>query len=182
MILPPRDAAIALLNEYIENDALKHHCYMVAEAMSACANQLSEDAELWYQAGLLHDLDWEKFPDEHPNRALSEILTEYPKELRMAIAAHAPELTGKQPEAPIERYLYACDEISGFLHAYALMRPNGFDGMKANKVRKKLKDTSFAAGVIREDIDRGFGLIDSEPTEHITFLISVFQQMDAEAS
>lgn len=176
--LPSRTDSIALLEQYIENDALRHHCYMVAEAMAAYAEKFEEDAELWYQAGLLHDLDWEKFPDEHPNKALSDILTDYPEELRNAIAAHAPELTGRQPEAPIERYMYACDEISGFMHAYSLMRPEGFDGMKASKVRKKLKDKAFAANVHREDIQRGFDLIEAEPSEHLTFLIEVFSNME----
>lgn len=180
MSLPERSESIALLDKYIEGEALQHHCYMVATAMQAYAEKRGKNTEMWYQAGLLHDLDWEKFPDEHPNKALNEILTEYPEELRLAIAAHGPERTGKQPETLIERYLYACDEISGFLHAYSLMRPNGFEGMKASKVRKKLKDMSFAAGVIREDIARGFELIDEEPADHLTFLIEIFQQMDNE--
>ena len=174
--LPPREEAEKLLNQYVKNPALKKHMQMVAEAMAAYAKKLGENEELWYQAGLLHDLDWEAYPDEHPNKAVDEILTDYPDELKQAILAHAPGRTGKEPETLIEKYLFACDELSGFLHAYALMRPNGFSGMKASKVKKKLKDKAFAANVSREDINKGFELIKVEPTEHIQFLIEVFRK------
>ncbi len=174
--LPPREKAKELLNEYVKNPALKHHMQMVAKAMQAYAQKLGEDEELWYQAGLLHDLDWEAYPDEHPNKAVNEILKDYPNELKAAILTHAPGRTGKEPETLIERYLFACDELSGFLHAYALMRPNGFEGMKASKVKKKLKDKAFAANVSRDDINKGFELIEVEPTEHIQFLIETFKK------
>ncbi len=178
MSLPSREESEQLLQKYIKNEALLHHCHMVAVAMQAYAEQLGEDQELWYQAGLLHDLDWEAYPDEHPHRAVNEFLVDYPEALLNAVLAHGPELTGKEPEEPIERYLYACDEISGFLHAYALMRPEGFEGMKASKVRKRLKDKSFAANVNRDDIQKGFDLIQKEPAEHIQFLIEVFNNWD----
>lgn len=174
--LPPREKSEALLAEYVQNDKLRHHCYMVAQAMEAYAQELGEDAELWYQAGLLHDLDWEKYPDEHPNRALTEILVEYPQELLDAIAAHAPERTGREPESLIEKYLFACDELSGIMHAVSLMRPNGFADMEAKSVKKKLKDKSFAANVSREDITRGMELIGKSSEEHIGFLIEVFKK------
>jgi predicted hydrolase (HD superfamily) len=106
---------------------------------------------------------------------VSEILNDYPAELIEAIRAHAPERTGKQPETLIERYLFACDEISGLMHAVSLMRPNGFADMKPKSVKKKLKDKSFAANVNREDIERGFNLIGKTPEEHISFLIEVFK-------
>lgn len=172
--LPSRDKAEALLDQYVKNAALRHHMDMVATAMAAYATALGEDAELWYQAGLLHDLDWEMFPDEHPNKAVNEIIHEYPEALKDAILAHGPERTGKQPETLIERYLFANDELSGFLHAVSLMRPNGFDGMEVKSVKKKLKDKSFAANVSRADIERGFELIGKTPDEHIQFLIEVF--------
>lgn len=173
--LPSRQTSEELLKKYIENEALRHHCYMVAEAMEAYAKQLGEDVELWYQTGLLHDLDWEKYPNEHPNQAVNEILIDYPSQLLEAIKAHAPERTGKQPETTLERYLFACDELSGLLHAISLMRPNGFSDMKYQSVKKKLKDKSFAANVSREDIQKGFELIAKEPAEHIEFLIAVFK-------
>jgi putative nucleotidyltransferase with HDIG domain len=176
MPLPPREQSEQLLQKHIQNEALRLHCHMVASAMEAYAQELGEDHELWYQTGLLHDLDWDEYPDEHPHVAVNEFLVEYPEEMRNAILAHGPERTGREPEALMERYLFACDELSGFLHAYALMRPEAYKGMKASRVRKKLKDKAFAANVSREDIEKGFALIQSEPSEHIQFLIEVFNR------
>lgn len=173
--LPSRAESQQLLEKYITNDKLRHHCEMVAQAMAAYAGELGEDTELWYQTGLLHDLDWEMYPDEHPNKAIAELLTEYPEELRQAIAAHAPFRTGKEPETLLERYLFACDELSGIMHAVSLMRPNGFADMEPKSVLKKLKDKSFAANVSREDITRGMELIGKTPEQHVGFLIEVFK-------
>ncbi len=174
--LPNRFQAENLLSRYIKNEALRHHSLMVARAMESYAHSLGDDKELWYQAGLLHDLDWEMFPHEHPNRAVGKILAEYPVELLDAIRAHAPDRTDKQPETPIEKYLFATDELAGFMHAVSLLRPGGFTDMKPKSVKKKLKDKSFAANVSREDIARGFALIGKEPDEHIGFLIEVFKK------
>lgn len=174
--LPPRSQAEALLEEYIEDEALRNHCRMVAQAMEAYATELGQNTELWYQAGLLHDLDWEKYPDEHPNKAITEILTDYPQVLLDAIAAHAPDRTGRHPETLLERYLFACDEISGFINAVALMRPTGFEGMKPKSIKKKLKTKQFAANVSREDIAEGLQLINKSEDEHFSFLISVFSK------
>lgn len=174
MNLPHRDQAQILLEKYIKNESLRRHCYMVAQAMEAYAADLGEDTDLWYQAGLLHDLDWEMFPDEHPNKAITEILVSYPSQMLDAIAAHAPDRTGKKPETQIERFLFACDEMSGFLHAVSLVRPEGFSGMKPKSVKKKMKTTAFAANVSREDMEQGFELINKSPDEHIGFLLEVF--------
>lgn len=174
--MPPREQAEALLEQYIEDEALRNHCRMVAQAMAAYANQLGEDEELWYQTGLLHDLDWEKYPDEHPNKALNEILTDYPQPLLDAIAAHAPDRTGRQPVTTLDRYLFACDEISGFIHAVSLMRPTGMEGMKPKSIKKKLKAKAFAANVSREDITEGLELIGKSADEHFAFLIDVFSK------
>jgi len=173
--LPSREESEKLLKQYVHNPALLHHCYMVAQAMQAYASTLGEDQELWYQAGLLHDLDWEMYPDEHPHKAVNELLNSYPSVLIAAITAHAPGRTGKQPNTLIEKYLFACDEISGLMHAVSLMRPNGFADMEVKSVKKKMKDKSFAANVSREDIQQGFELIGKTPEEHIGFLIKVFQ-------
>ncbi|HYD35654.1 MAG TPA: HDIG domain-containing protein [Vitreimonas sp.] len=172
--IPTRQQSQQLLDKYIKNDALKHHCQMVAQAMEAYAQELDQDSELWYQAGLLHDLDWEMYPDEHPNRAINEILIDYPQELKAAIAAHAPDRTGKHPETLIEKYLFACDEISGFMHAVSLMRPTRFEGMEPKSIKKKLKDKAFAANVSRDDIEDGLTLIGKSADEHFSFLIKVF--------
>jgi predicted hydrolase (HD superfamily) len=152
---------------------------MVAIAMESYAKELqkkSTEINEWWTAGLLHDLDWEKFPDEHPNKAIEEILPElgYPENVLEAIKAHAPERTGKSPEKEIERYLFACDEISGFIHAVSLMRPTGLEGMKVKSVTKKLKTVKFAESVPREDIRKGAELIDKPLNDHISFLISTF--------
>ncbi len=176
VVMPPRAQAEALLEQFIENEKLRHHCRMVATAMEAAARELGEDPELWYQTGLLHDLDWEKYPDEHPNYAIANLFSEYPQTMRDAIAAHAPDRTGKQPKTLIERYLFATDELSGLMHAISLMRPTGFDGMEVKSVKKKLKDKSFAANVSREDIAEGMRLIGKTEEEWIGWLIAIFNK------
>jgi putative nucleotidyltransferase with HDIG domain len=175
MTMPPRDLAQELLEQHIHNPKLRHHCEMVAKAMAAYAQGLGENEELWYQAGLLHDLDWEEYPDEHPNKAIAEWLGDYPQALKDAVAAHAPDRTGRQPQTSLETHLFACDELSGFMHALSLMRPNGFADMEVKSVTKRLKDKTFAANVSREDITQGAELIGKSLEEHIEFLIQVFK-------
>lgn len=176
-----REESRKLLANYIDNENLQHHCEMVASAMEAYAQKLDlseSEIENWWTAGLLHDLDWEKFPDEHPNHALENIFPEFglPEPVTEAIRSHAPERTGKKPETVIERYLYACDELCGFMHAVSLMRPNGFEDMQPKSVTKKMKDKRFAENVSREDIYEGANLINTELPDHIRFMISVFQK------
>lgn len=178
--MTPQEAE-SLLITWIENPNLQHHCRMVAHAMEAYALKLGKDEPTvleWWLAGLLHDLDWEKHPDEHPNFALDNILelVGLSENILGAIRAHAPERTGKYPETEIERYLYACDELSGFMHAVSLMRPEGFTGMSAKSVNKKLKDNRFAANVSRDDIRLGAELIGCDLNDHILFLAGVFSQ------
>jgi putative nucleotidyltransferase with HDIG domain len=175
MNLPTRDQSQALLEKYIKTEALRHHCHMVAQAMEVFAIKFGEDKELWFTAGLLHDLDYEQFPDEHPQKAVVDLLGDYPEEIKNALLAHAPGLTGREPQTKLEKYLFASDELSGLMHAVSLMRPNGFSDMKAKSVKKKIKDKSFAAKVSREDIRKGFELIDETPEEHIEFLVQVFR-------
>lgn len=175
MNIPTRQASKELLARYISSDALRHHCQMVAAAMEAYAGELGQDIELWYATGLLHDLDWEQYPDEHPNKAVKELFGEYPAEMKQAILAHAPGRTGVQAVSLLDKYLFACDELSGLMHAASLLRPNGFADMEVKSVKKKLRDKSFAANVSREDIALGFELIGKTPDEHIGFLIGVFK-------
>ena len=170
-----KEVSEELLAKYIKNPALINHSQMVAKAMAAYAAKLGQNVELWYMAGLLHDLDWEAYPDEHPNYAVKNLLGDYPAILKEAILAHAPDRTGKHPATLLEKYLFACDEISGFLYALSLMRPNGFADMKYSSVKKKLKDKSFAANVSRDDIEQGFKLIGKTPQEHVEFLLGVFR-------
>jgi len=175
-----RAQSLDLLKEYIKAESLYHHSEMVAQAMEAYAFDLGKEEDVveeWWTAGLLHDLDWEKFPDEHPKKAVNEILPQkgYPQNILNAIKAHAPERTGKEPETEIERYLFACDELSGFMHAVSLLRPTGFEGMRVKSVTKKLRTLKFAESVPREDIKKGAELINKDLNEHISFLISVFE-------
>lgn len=177
-----RQASEQLLKQYIEGENLISHSHMVAHAMERYAKTLGksdEEVEKWWTAGLLHDLDWEKYPDEHPRKAVEEILPDagYPEEVIEAIKAHAPERTQKEPETEIERYLFACDEISGFMNAVALMRPNGFSDMKVKSVKKKLKDKSFAEAVPRDEIYKGAELIEKDLGEHIQFMIDAFKEL-----
>ncbi len=179
---PDRENSRDLLHKWIQSESLRQHCEMVAMAMEASAvdlNKSGETIDSWWTAGLLHDLDWESFPDEHPRKAVEEILPPlgYSQEILDAVKSHAPERTGKEPETEIERYLFACDEIAGFMNAVALMRPNGFKDMKVKSVRKKLKDKRFAENVPREDIMKGAELIGKDLSDHIEFLIGVFKNL-----
>jgi putative nucleotidyltransferase with HDIG domain len=170
-----RASALALMEKHISDEMLRHHSLMVAEAMAAYAKALKEDIDLWYVTGLLHDLDWQTHPQEHPFKAVNDWLKDYPQELKQAILTHAPGITKLKAQTLIERYLFACDEICGLMNAVALMRPNRFADMKVKSVTKKIKDKSFAANVSRKDIKEGFLLIDKQPAEHIEFLIKVFK-------
>lgn len=110
-----REESVELLNRYIENENLRHHCRMVAAAMKAYAGSLDKAADevgKWWTAGLLHDLDWEQYPDEHPAKAVEEMLPEagYPADVIGAVEAHAPERTGREPETEMERHLFSCNE------------------------------------------------------------------------
>lgn len=185
LTLPDRNKSENLLKQYIRSNSLREHCYMVAEAMQAYAEINGKNAseqELWWTSGLLHDLDWEMYPEEHPLRAAEEILPDagYPEIIIDAVLSHAPERSGKKPVSEMECYLFACDELSGFMKAVALMRPNQFADMKARSVIKKMKDKRFAANVSRNDIRKGTDLIKKELNEHISFLISVFNKPESE--
>tara|TARA_R110000868_G_scaffold304437_23_gene565450 strand:+ start:17808 stop:18353 length:546 start_codon:yes stop_codon:yes gene_type:complete len=176
-----REQSTLLLDKYVEGESLNLHSHMVAKAMEAYAKYLGKsdlEIEEWWTAGLLHDLDWEKYPDEHPSKAVNDILPRlgYSERILNAILAHAPERTAKEPELEIERYLFACDELSGFINAVSLMRPTHFEGMKVKSVTKKLKTLNFAASVPREDIRKGAELIQTPLNEHIQFLINVFSK------
>jgi predicted hydrolase (HD superfamily) len=175
-----RERAEALLGEKIANPALRHHCRMVARAMEASAQVSGKgNPDQWYLTGLLHDLDWEQFPEEHPHKAVNDWLPAegVTTEMLNAILSHAPQRTGRLPQSALECYLFANDELSGFMHAVSLMRPSRFEGMEPKSVLKKLKDPKFAANVSREDIAEGCRLIGTELEDHIRFLISVFASM-----
>ncbi len=163
---------MALLESWVENDGLRRHMLAVEAAVRHYARMHDEDEDLWGIAGLLHDLDWEKYPDEHPKRGLSELEQRgYPNEIIRAVQAHAPNRTGVEPETLMERVLFACDELSGLVYACCLVRPNGIDDLKPKSVTKKLKDKAFAAGVDRDDVARGVDLLGIDRAEHIQNVI-----------
>jgi len=169
---PDRASSVALLESWVENDGLRKHMLAVEASVRHYARLHGEDEDLWGTAGLLHDLDWEKYPDEHPKRGLAELKDlGYPEAILQAISAHAPERTGVEPDSLLERVLFACDEISGLVYACCLVRPNGIDDLAPKSVTKKLKDKGFAAGVSREDVARGVELLGLERAEHIQNVI-----------
>jgi predicted hydrolase (HD superfamily) len=179
--MPSRDEALALLHEWVANEGLRKHMLSVEAAMRHYAGLLAHDAESWGMAGLLHDLDWEKYPDEHPRRALAHLRElAYPDEVLGAIEAHAPNRTGREPETLLERTLFACDELSGLVYACCLVRPNGIDDLKPKSVTKKLKDKAFAAGVDRDEVHKGIELIGMERNEHIQNVIDGMRAQAAE--
>ena len=177
-----RKAAWELLTSWVESDALRRHCVAVEHAMRAYARELGEDEDVWGCVGLLHDFDWEKHPtlEQHPV-AGEPFLEEagYPDWFRRAILSHADH-SGVARQTALEHHLFACDELSGFIHACALVRPTHLDGMTPKSVKKKLKDKGFAAAVSREDIRNGAEEIGRDLTDHIAFVIAALQPISAE--
>lgn len=178
--MPDRDDAVRLLEEWVENEGLRKHMYAVEAVMRHYARKRGEDEERWGLAGLLHDLDWEKHPDEHPLRAVEELRSRgYPEDVVHAVLAHRSGFTGVEPESEMDRYLVASDELSGLVYAACLVRPNGVDDLKPKSVTKKLKDKTFAAGVSREEVERGVELIGLERSEHIQNVIDALRSVAA---
>ena len=179
--MPTREEALQLLEEWVENPGLRGHMKAVEAAVRWYARSFGADEELWGLAGLLHDLDWEKYPDEHPLKAVEELRKRgYPEEVLHAILAHRSDFTGVQPETPLDRALVACDELTGMITAVALVRPNGIDDLTPKSVKKKLKDPTFAKGVDREDVKRGPELLGIDLDQHIANVIQAMQGIAAE--
>ena len=175
-MVPTREDALRLLEEWVENPALRGHMKAVEAAVRWYARSFGEDEELWGLAGLLHDLDWEKYPDEHPLKAVEELRRRgYPEEVLHAILAHRSDFTGVQPETRLDRALVACDELTGMITAVALVRPTGIDDLTPKSVKKKLKDPAFAKGVDREDVKRGPELLGIDLDQHIRNVIEAMQ-------
>jgi putative nucleotidyltransferase with HDIG domain len=176
---PPREEAWRLVEEWVQSDSLRKHLLGVEAGMRAYARKEDEDEEFWGVTGLLHDLDYERYPDletGHPRKAL-ELFREkgYPQELIDAVAGHA-EFLGVPRESRLAKTLYAVDELSGFIAACALVRPTGLEGMTAKSVKKKLKQPSFAAGVDREEVRRGAEELGVDFDEHVAFVIEAMQE------
>ena len=173
-----REAAYDLMREWTEGDSLRKHMLAVEAAMRAYAKKFGEDEERWAVTGLLHDMDYEKHPtpDEHPMVGVAELERRgYPGDVLHAIKGHADYLDVPR-DTPMSRTLYAVDELSGFIVACALMRPERLENMKAKSVRKKMKQRSFAAAVNREDIVRGAEDLGVDLNEHIEFVAAALRE------
>jgi putative nucleotidyltransferase with HDIG domain len=169
-----RDEAWDLLCEWTKSDSLRRHMLAVEAAMQAYAARFDGDVELWGITGLLHDLDYERHPnleDGHPRYAIAELERRgYPPEVTRAIASHA-DFMGVPRETPMEKTLYAVDELSGFLLACAYVRPEGLVGMTPKSVKKKLKQPSFAAAVNRDELREGASELGVDFDEHLQVVI-----------
>jgi putative nucleotidyltransferase with HDIG domain len=179
-----RAAAFALLTEYVKEKSLVRHCLAVEAAVRAYARKLGQDEEKWGVVGLLHDFDYERWPDppDHPLKG-SEILRErgYPEDVITAILSHADYLSDRYPRTtPMEKALYACDEITGLIHATARLRPGGISDLTAASVKKKMKDRGFARGVNRDDVVRGAADFGVDLDKHIQFVIDAMKGVAGE--
>ncbi len=173
-----REFCLSILKEYTKSDSLLKHAYAVETCVSAYAEKYGEDKNYWSNVALLHDFDYEKYPsaDEHPYKG-NEILKElgFDEEFRLAIMSHA-EYTGIKRETLLQKVLFACDELAGFITAVVYVRPSkSIDEVEVSSVKKKLKDKAFARAVSREDIGRGAEELGIPLDEHIQFCIDAMK-------
>lgn len=169
-----RDEALSLMQEHTPSEALQRHMLGVESCMAWYAKSLGHDENSWRIAGILHDFDYELHPDDHPVWGMDLLESKgVDPAIIGAIAAHYPAKTGVEPDSPMERALFACDELSGFITACCYVRPGrSIEGLEAKSVLKKLKTANFAAGVNRDDVHRGAELMGLELPVHITNCIS----------
>lgn len=175
--LMDREEADRLLSEWVSNDRLRLHMKQVAAVMKAWAIEKegadSETALKWELAGLLHDADWEKYPDDHCRVIIEELeRRNIDPEVIHCIASHGPRYFGVEPNNKMDKMIYVFDELSGFIHAAALIRPTRYEGLDFNSISKKLKTASFAAQVNRDDIMDAIARIDHSLEEIVEFVIS----------
>ncbi len=174
-----RDEAWTLLCEWTQSESLRRHMMAVEAAMRAYAPRFDGDVELWGLTGLLHDLDYERYPDltdGHPRYALRELEARgYPPELVRAVASHA-DFMGVPRQTPMEKTLYAVDELCGFVLAVAYVRPEGLVGMTPKSVKKKLRQPSFAAAVGREELHEGAAELGVDFDEHLQIVIDALTE------
>jgi len=174
--LMPVEEAEALLNEWVPNERLRLHMKQVAAVMKAWAiekeNADEHTARKWELAGLLHDADWEKYPDDHCRIIIEELeRRNIDPDVIHCIASHGPKHFGVEPQNNMDKMIYAFDELSGFVHAAALVRPTRYEGMDVKSVLKKLKSPAFAAQVSREEINDAIARINTPLEEIIQFVI-----------
>jgi putative nucleotidyltransferase with HDIG domain len=170
-----RSDAWELVCEWTQSDSLRRHMLAVEAAMRAYAPRFDGDVELWGMTGLLHDLDYERYPDldsGHPRFAMEELRRRgYPEELVRAIGSHADFMEISR-DSPMEKTLFAVDELSGFVLAVAYVRPEGLDGMTPKSVKKKMKQPSFAAAVGRDELLEGAAALGIDFDEHVANVIA----------
>ena len=176
-----RTEAYSLLNEWVNNQRLQLHMRQVGHLMKCWAAEKEELNEVdqwrWEMAGLLHDADWDQWPEQHCRKIIEELETrQIDPEIIRAIASHGPNHFGVEPETKMDKMLYAFDELSGLIHAYSLMRPEGYTGMEVKGVKKRLKEKSFAANVNRDEIADALNRAGLELDQLIPFIIEK-QQM-----
>jgi putative nucleotidyltransferase with HDIG domain len=180
---PSRAEAWDLLTEWVESESLRRHCLAVEASMRAYARRRGADEEAWAVVGLLHDMDYERFPDAetgHPRMAMAELEARDAEPwIVRAIASHADYLEVPR-ESEVEKVLYAVDELSGFVLACAYVRPQGLEGMTPKSVKKKLKTPAFAAAVDRDDIARGAADLGVDLDEHIAVVIDALAERAGE--
>jgi putative nucleotidyltransferase with HDIG domain len=178
-----REDAWQLVTEWVSSESLRKHLLGVEAGMRAYARKWGEDEELYAIAGLVHDLDYERYPDletGHPRYALKELEGRgFPQEVIDAVAGHA-DFMGVPRETLMAKTLYAVDELSGFIAACALVRPTGIEGMKPKSVKKKLKQPSFAAAVDRDEVQRGIEELGVDQDEHIALIIAALAERSDE--
>jgi putative nucleotidyltransferase with HDIG domain len=181
-LTPTRDQAWETLSRYTKSESLLRHALAVEASTVSYARRFGEDEQLWSATALLHDFDYEIHPtlDQHPQDGAPILREEgYPEELIDAVLSHADH-TAVPRDTLLKKTLFACDELSGFVHACGLVRPTGLDGLEPKSVKKKLKQPSFAAGVHREDVYAGAELLELTLDEHITNVVAAMLPISEE--
>lgn len=181
--LPTREQALAVLHEWVANPNLRKHCYAVEAAMRAYAPRYEGDPERWGLTGLIHDFDWERHPDleRHPVLGVEELRRQgWPEDVCRAVLGHAVH-TGIPRDTPMAKALYACDEVSGFLVACALVTPGrSLDQVEVASVKKKMKRADFARNVSREDMVNGAAELGVDLDQHIGFVLEAMRGIRGE--
>ena len=171
-----KEAALEILQTWVLNERLRLHMKQVGHLMQSWAKEVEqlseEDQWRWQLAGLLHDADWDQWPDEHCKKIIEELEDRHvDPEILHAIASHGPAHFGVEPVTAMDKMLFAFDELSGLIHAYSLMRPNGYEAMDVKGVKKRLKEKSFAANVNRDEINDAITRAGLQQDELIAFII-----------
>jgi putative nucleotidyltransferase with HDIG domain len=177
-----RDRAWETLTRHTQSEALRRHALAVEAAVRAYARRFGEDEEVWGVTALLHDFDWEIHPtlEQHPQDGAPILREEgYPEDMIEAILSHAEHLSLPR-DTPLKKTLFACDELSGFIHACGLVRPDGIDTLEPKSVKKKLKQPSFASGVNRDDVYKSAEELGVDLDEHIAFVIEALRPISGE--